>query len=337
MADLHTTFMGVELKNPLIVGACALTGKIETIQKIEKFGAGALVIKSLFEEQIQLERFVFDENLEKFDNKYAEMLSFFPPMEHAGPQQHLQYVREVCQSVDIPVFASLNAVNHETWLENAKLLAETGVQGLELNFYASPYDFTADAATIEAEQIATIAAIRKVVNIPISIKLSPFYSNPLQVIRRIDSVGVNGFVLFNRLFQPEIDIQKETLISQLNLSHEEDSRLPLRFAGLLCEKIKADICSSTGILDGSQVIQMILAGANAVQIVSTLYRSGLPHIGVMLADLQTWMESKGYEKLADFKGKISKAHCKDPWAYTRTQYARLLMDSDEIIKNSPVL
>jgi len=337
MTDLRTTYMGIELKNPLIVGACALTGKIETLQKIEGFGAGAVVIKSLFEEQIQLERLMFDEDLEKYDNKYAEMLSFFPRLEHAGPEQHLQYVRKVCQSVHIPVFASLNAINYETWLEYAKLLTETGVQGLELNFYASPCDFTISATTIEEEQIATIAEIRKAVTIPISIKLSPFYSNPLHVIHLIDAVGVNGFVLFNRFFQPAIDIQKEIHVSPFNLSREEDSRLPLRFTGLLHEKIKADICTSTGILDGNQVVQMILSGATTVQVVSTLYRNGIPHIGKILADVQTWMEDKGYKQLADFRGKMSDAHCENPWAYTRAQYAQLLMNPEVIIKNFPVL
>lgn len=337
MTDLRTTYMGIELKNPLIVGACALTGKIETIQKIEGFGAGAVVIKSLFEEQIQLERLMFDEDLEKYDNKYAEMLSFFPRLEHAGPQQHLLYVREVCRSVHIPVFASLNAINHETWIEYARVLAETGVQGLELNFYAFPYDAAVNAETVEAEQVAVITDIRKVVTIPISIKLSPFYSNPLHVIHLFDAVGVNGFILFNRFFQPMIDIRKEVHVSPLNLSHEEDCRLPLRFTGLLHEKIKADICSSTGIFDGDQVVQMILAGATVVQIVSTLYCNGLPHIATMLAAVQAWMEGKGYKQLADFRGKMSNAHCENPWAYTRDQYARLLMHPDVIIKNFPVL
>ncbi len=337
MTDLRTTYMGIELKNPLIVGACSLTGDIEAVRKIESLGAAALVVKSLFEEQIQLERLVHDEDLVKYDNRYAEMLSFFPPMEHAGPTEHLQYVRQVCQSVDIPVFASLNAVNRETWVEYAILLAETGVRGLELNFYESPHDAKLSAEKIEAEQVAAITDIRNAVTIPISIKFSPFYTNPLNMIHRIDAIGVNGFVLFNRLFQPSIDIESQEHISQLNLSHRQDSRLPLRFTGLLHNKINADICAGTGIFDGGQIVQMILAGAAAVQAVSALYENGLPHITKMLAALQSWMESKGYKQLSDFRGKMNDENCKNPWVYTRAQYARLLMNPEEIVNNYPVM
>lgn len=337
MTDLSTIYMGVKLRNPLIVGACTLTGNITVIQKIESFGAGAVVMKSLFEEQIQLERFLFDEDLEKYDNKYSEMLHFFPPLEHGGPKEHLRCVREACRSVQIPVFASLNAVNRETWVEYAKLIEETGVQGLELNFYASPRDALVKGEASEAEQLAILAEIRKVIKIPIAVKLSPFYTNSLNLIHRLDEIGVNGFVLFNRLFQPEIDIQKEKHVSPLNLSHEEDSRLPMHFAGLLHGTIKADICSSTGIFSGGQIVQMILAGATAVQTVSTLYRNGLLHIGALIRDVQTWMEAKGYKELADFRGKMDQKHCTDPWAYTRAQYAHLLMNPDKVLQNAPVL
>ncbi len=337
MTDLRTTYMGIELRNPLIVGACSLTGKTATAQKLEEFGAGALVVRSLFEEQIQLERFLFDEDLEKYDNRYAEMLHFFPPIEYGGPKEHLQSVRDICQSVQIPVFASLNAVNRKTWVEYAKLMAETGIRGLELNFYASPRDAVVSGEVAEAEQIAVITEVRKTVTIPISVKLSHFYSNPLHVIHCMDAVGVNGFVLFNRFFHPEIDIQKEAFVSPFNLSHEEDSRLPLRFAGLLHGNINANICSCTGIFHGDQIAQMILAGSTAVQVVSTLYRNGLPHIGTMVRDLQTWMESKGYKQLADFRGKMDQKHCTDPWTYHRAQYARLLMNPEVVMQNAPVL
>lgn len=335
MIDLRTTYLGVELRNPIIVGACSLTGDPASARKLEEAGAGALVVRSLFEEQIQLERLMFDEDLEKFDNRYAEMLSFFPRLEHAGPKEHLQCVREVRRSVQIPVFASLNAVNRATWIEYAALLAETGVQGLELNFYAAPSDATVSGEAVEAEQLAILTEIRRSIKLPIAVKLSPFYANPLHLIPQLDAIGINGFVLFNRLFQPEIDIHKEEHVSPLNLSHEEDSRLPLRFTGLLHGNIKADICSSTGVFSGGQVVQMLLAGATAVQIVSALYRNRLSDIGKMLADVQTWMEAKGYTQLSDFRGKLDQQHSANPWVYTRAQYARLLMHPDEVIGNAP--
>ncbi len=337
MIDLRTTYMGIELRNPLIVGACSLTGNPASVRKLEEEGAGALVVKSLFEEQIQLERLMFDEDLVKYDNKYAEMLHFFPPLKHGGPREHLQGVREVRASVKIPVFASLNAVNRETWIEYAKLLEETGVQGLELDLYAPPRDVTISGEVIEAKQIATLAEVRKAIKIPIAVKLSPFYANPLNLIHRMDEVGVNAFVLFNRLFHPEIDIQKERHVSPLNLSQEEDSRLPLRFTGLLHGNIKADICSSTGIFSGGQIIQMILAGSTAVQAVSALYRNGLPRIGGMLHEVQAWMEAKGYQQLNDFRGTMDQKHSTDPLAYTHAQYAHLLMNPEEVVQNAPVL
>ncbi len=337
MTDLRTTYLGIELKNPVIVGACSLTGTPASARQLEESGAGALVVRSLFEEQIQLERFMFDEDLEKYDNKYAEMLHFFPPLEHGGPKEHLQGVREICQSVQIPVFASLNAMHHATWIEYATLLEATGVQGLELNLYASPREAALSGEALEAEQIAILAEIKKIIKIPLAVKLSPFYANPLNLIQRLDQIGINGFVLFNRLFQPQIDIQKEKHVSPLNLSHAEDSRLSLRFAGLLHGNIKADICSNTGIFSGDQIVQMILAGATAVQVVSTLYRNGLAHIAAMIRDMQAWMKAKGYKQLNDFRGKMDQKRSPDPWIYTRAQYARLLMNPDEIVKNFPVL
>jgi dihydroorotate dehydrogenase (fumarate) len=265
------------------------------------------------------------------------MLHFYPPMEHAGPSEHLQDVREIRQSVRIPVLASLNAVTRDTWVEYAQRLEETGIDGLELNFYATPDGPDMAGAAIEEEQIATIAEIRQAVHLPIAIKLSPFYTNPLHLIHRLDGVGVNGFVLFNRLFQPEIDIHREQHMSPLNLSHAEDSRLPLRFAGLLHGDIRADVCSSTGIYSGGQIIAMVLAGAAAVQTVSSLYQNGLSHIATMLRDVEIWMEAKGYDRLSDFRGKLDQRHCDNPWIYTRAQYANLLMHPDEFVKNFPVI
>jgi dihydroorotate dehydrogenase (fumarate) len=337
MVDLRTTYLGLDLKNPLIVGASSLTGTAKSARQIEEAGAGALVVRSLFEEQIQLERLVFDEDLVKQDNRYAEMLHFYPSLEHAGPDEHVEEVRQIRQSVHIPVLASLNAVSRQTWVEYAGRLEETGVDGLELNFYASPVSPETSGASIEEEQIATLAEIRKAVHVPIAVKLSPFYTNPLNVIHQLDDVGVNSFVLFNRLFQPEIDIHKEEHVSPLNLSRAEDSRLAMRFAGLLYGQIKADICSSTGILSGGQIVEMILAGATAVQTVSSLYQNGLSHITTLLREVEIWMESKGYARLHDFRGKLDQRHCSNPWVYTRAQYANLLMHPDEVLKNAPVL
>ncbi len=334
MADLRTTYMGIPLRNPLIVGASTLTANLESIKRIEEMGAGALVTYSLFEEQIQLERFEFDESLHREDCRYAEMITVVPKMEHGGPQEHLMWVRKAKEAVRIPVIASLNAVNKETWLEYAKLLEETGVDGLECNLFASPKDSQQEGVAVESEQIELIKELKKAVSIPVSVKLSFFYTNPLNVVHRMDEAGASAFVLFNRLFDPDIDANQERSILPFNLSHEDDYRLPLRYAGLLEGTINADICSSTGVFTGEDMVKMILAGATAVQTVSALLRYGCTHIQTMLKYLDEWMDVRGYGTLSSFRGNLSRRHSNDLWAYTRAQYVRLLMDPQGIM-NKP--
>ncbi len=325
MADMTTQYMGIKLKNPIIVGASELTANMDKIKKIEDAGAAAIVIKSLFEEQIQLERMKLDEDLTKYDNINAEMVTLYPKMEHAGPAEHLMWVRRTKEAVKIPVIASLNAVTKETWIEYARQLADTGVDGLELNFYATPSDFKVSAADIEREQITILREIRKKISLPISVKLSPFYTNPLQFIASLDKEKVNAYVIFNRFFQPEIDVEKEKNRFPFNLSEQIDNRLPLRFVALLSGNVKADICASTGIFEGKDVVKMLLAGAGCVQVVSTLYRNRIEHLGKMLKDIQTWMDDKGYATINDYKGNLSRKNSGDPWAYKRAQYVSILM------------
>lgn len=332
MGSIRTTYMGIELRNPVIAGACKYTAHMDTIKKIEDSGAGAVVIASLFEEQIQLERLKLEEDLEQLKYRHPEMIEVFPDLKHAGPKEHLVWVKKAKESVNIPVIASLNAVNRDTWVEYASALEETGVDGLELNFFATPSDFNRSASDIEDEQIEIIREIRGKVHIPISVKLSTFYTNPLQFIKRIDDEGVDGFVLFNRFFEPDIDIRSESSMLNFNLSGENDHRLPLRFAGLLYGNIKADICSSTGIMQADEVIKMILAGATCIQCVTTLYKNGIKHLQTILKDLEKWMDEKGYKDIQSFRGRLSKKNTKDPWMYTRAQYVRLLTSPEPVKK-----
>ncbi|MBN2030112.1 dihydroorotate dehydrogenase-like protein [bacterium] len=335
MSDLTTNYMGIPLKNPIIAGASKLTSNLETIKKMEESGAGAVVTASLFEEQVQLERFKMDDEREKTSYRHPEMITVFPELEHAGPKEHLYWVQKTKESLSIPVIGSLNAVHKETWIEYAKRLEETGIDALELNFYASPKQFDRDAVSIEEEQIAILKQIQTEVKIPLSVKLSSFYTNPLHFISRLDQEGVKGFVLFNQLFQPDIDINREKNVFLLHLSRRADNRLPLRYAGLLSGNIRADICSNTGILAGEDIVKMILAGATCVQVVSTLYKNGVEQIGKMLNDLKAWMERKGYGSLDAFRGKMSKQYSKDPWVYTRAQYVKLLMNPKDLLENDP--
>lgn len=337
MVDLKTKHLGIELKNPVILGASNLVSKIDNILRAEQAGVAAVVYKSLFEEQIQLEAAQLDDELEEYNERNAEMVKLFPTIEHAGPEEHLHNLRKVKESVKIPVIASLNAIYTETWIEYAQLIEQTGVDALELNFFYVPHDTQTDGRDVKEQQVEVLKALKSKVKLPISVKLSPFYANPLNVVAQMDKVGTDGFVFFNRLFQPDIDIDRMVHFSPFNLSNPEDNKLSLRFAGLLYGTISGSICSSTGIYSGADVVKMILAGADCVQVVSTVYKNKVEHISTILKDVQSWMESKGFSKLDDFRGKLSNKSLNDPFVYKRAQYIDLLLKSDQIFKKYPVV
>ncbi|MGQ1784405.1 MULTISPECIES: dihydroorotate dehydrogenase-like protein [unclassified Saccharicrinis] len=334
--DLKTTYMGIELKNPIIVGASNLVNNINMAKKLEEAGAAAIVFKSLFEEQIHLEAAELDEDLHEYDERNAEMTSLFPQIEHSGPKAHLMAVKDVVDAVSIPVFASLNCLYDVSWVEYAKYLEETGIAGLELNFYHTISENQKDSAKIEKEQLEVLTKVKKALKIPVSVKLSPYYSNALHVIRNFDEAKADAFVLFNRLFQPDIDTETEELKMPYNLSSKNDNRLALRYAGLLYGNVKGSICANNGIHDADDLISVLLAGADAAQIVSTIYKNGLVQVTTILEDLTVWMKNKGYEKIDDFKGKLSKNNLKEPYAYKRAQYVDYLMKSKEFTKQYQV-
>ena len=335
MKNLKTRFMGIEIDNPIVVGASNLVTKPDNLKKMEEQGAAAIVYKSLFEEQIQLESLQFDEKLTEFNDIYAEMLTIHPQIDYAGAEEHLLNLRRARESISIPLIASLNAVNQDTWVEYAGLIAQTGVDGIELNFYPNIWDMDREALDIENDQIRIVNEIKQKVTIPISVKLSPDYTNPLNLIKKLDGVGVNTFVLFNSFFQPDIDIEFEKHIKKYNFSKQGDYKKSLRFAGLLYQNIKAEICSSNGIFTGEDIIKLILSGASSIQVVSTLYKNGISHISKMKSDLEEWMEEKNYNNIEDFRGKLSKNKLtKNPFVYKRAQYVDLIMNAEDIFGNN---
>ncbi len=337
MADLSTTYMGVKLKNPLILGASNLVTKPDVIKQIEEAGIGAIVYRSLFEEQIQLENLQMDEQLSEYENRNAEMTSLFPGLEHAGPKEHLYNVQKLVKSVNVPVFASLNAIYEPSWVEYAKELEKTGVAGLEINLYAVPGYFEMTGESIEDKQVQIVKAVKKAVSIPVSVKISLFYTNPLNFIKKVDEAGADAYVLFNRFFQPEIDIDKEEYFYPWELSNPKDHMVSLRFAGLLYGNLEGSICVSRGIYDANDVVKMILAGADVVQMVSTIYRNSPSVVSEILMDMNKWMDEKGYKTLADFRGKLSRKNMKDPYTYQRAQYVDILMHSESIFKKYPMV
>ena len=336
MADLITTYGGLRLKNPIIAGASTLTSNLNNLKQIEEAGASAIVYKSLFEEQIQLERLDFDQDLTEYEERNAEMIHLFPDIKHAGPIEHLMNLRLAKESVSIPVIASLNCIFSETWIEYAKLIQETGVDAIELNFFSVPRDPKLEDKTILNNQLEIIRMIKNAVSIPITVKLSPFYANILNVVHSMDKEGISGVVLFNRFLQPEINIDTEVFINHSSPSSSEENLLPMRYAGLLHGQIKAAICCNSGIHHGKDVIKMILAGADAVQIVSTLYTNKISHISNILNELTNWMDVKHYPSIDSFKGKLSNKNIKNPFIYKRAQYIDILLKSSEVFKKYPL-
>lgn len=337
MANLSTTYMGIKLKNPLILGASNLVTKPETVKQIEDAGIGAIVYKSLFEEQVQLESLQFDEGLSEYEDRNAEMARLFPSLEHAGTKEHLFNLKKLKNSVNVPVFASLNAIYEPTWVEYAKELESTGVDGLEINLYAVPGYFEVSGHSIEEKQVQVVKAVKSAVKIPVSVKIGLFYTNPLNFIKKIDEAGADAYVLFNRFFQPEIDIEKEEYFYPWELSSPRDHMMALRFAGLLYGNLDGSVCVSRGIYTAGDVVKMILAGADAVQIVSTVYKNHPEVIGEILAGVSDWMNKKGFRTLGDFRGRLSRKNIKDPFVYQRAQYVDILMKSEEIFKKYPMV
>jgi dihydroorotate dehydrogenase (fumarate) len=337
MADLSTTYMGIQLKNPIILGASNLVTRPDVVKELDAAGVAAIVYKSLFEEQIQLESFQLEEDINEYANRNSEMSRLFPDIEHAGPKEHIYNLKKLRQSTSLPIIASLNALYEPSWVEYAKLLEDTGVDALELNLYATPGYFEVGCSSIEEKQYQIVRSVKKAINIPVSVKLSPYYTNTLNFIKKLDEAGVDGFVLFNRFFQPEIDIDTESFYFPWELTQERDRHLSLRYTGLLYGNIEGSICASRGIYSAEDIIRVLLSGADAIQTVSAIYKNQPSVVTTMLKELNDWMDKKGYKNLSDFRGKLSRKNLKDPYMYQRAQYVDILMKSEEIFKKYPMI
>jgi len=333
--NLSTTYGGLALKNPIVVGASNLVTNAENLVQLQEAGAAAIVYKSLFEEQIELESFQLSQMQEAYSDWDSEHSSLFPPIAHAGPAEHLRQLKEARKKLTIPLIGSLNCINDDSWLEYALKMEDTGIDALELNFYQTNTDFGLTSETVEDRQLKALELVRAGVRLPLFVKLSPFYTNTLRLISRMDQFDVGGFVLFNRLFQPDIDIEEEKHYYPYNFSNENDNRLALRYAGLLHKKVKGSIVANTGILHGKDVVRMLLAGADAVQVVSAIYKKGIQTIPHMLQEIKAWMHRKNYKEIDDFQGKLSKHNLTDPYAYKRAQYVDILLNSELFMSYHP--
>ncbi len=326
MVNLKTTYLGVELNSPIVVAASSISSYIERVQMAESAGAGALVVRSLFEEQIALDQLHMEQALSVGAESFAEATSYFPNIEHGGASEHLMWIEKTRKATSMPIFASLNAVSLDVWATYARQLESSGVNGLEINYYSVPTDPDKPASAIEKTMFDVIEAVRQAVSIPIAVKLSQFYTAPANLAQELEKRGVNAIVMFNRFLQPDIDPDAEALINEMVLSTPAELKLPLRWTALLYGRTKMEIAVNTGIHTGRDVIKALLAGATVAQIAATLLKNGIPYLSTMILDIQNWMAEKGYSSLDEFRGKLSQKNCEDLFGFERAQYVKLLTE-----------
>lgn len=325
MVDFSTTYLGIPLKNPLVVAASSLSSHVDTVKQAEDAGAGALVIRSLFEEQIQFDALRMENALNVAGDGFAEAQSSFPKVEHGGPKEHLMWVEKTRQAVKMPIFASLNAVSPGAWTTFAKQLADTGIDGLEVNFYAVATDPSRPGSELEKALYDVVERVRAEVNLPLAVKLSPYYTSIVNVVSEIEIRGVKGVVLFNRFLQPNIDPDTESLFTQMVYSTPEEIKAPLRWIAILYGRTQLDLALSTGVHTGKDAIKGLLAGATVVQMAATLLKNGPHYLSTMLIQMQGWMEEHSYASVSEFRGNVSQKNCDDPFAFERAQYVQLLL------------
>ncbi len=322
MADLSTSYMGLTLRNPIIAGSSGLTNSIENIQKIYEAGAGAIVLKSLFEEQIQaVVNRTFNQNEDNYS--YPEALDYISHYTREQDlERYLKLIRDAKAAVPIPIIASINCVSAAEWVTFAKSIQEAGADAIELNIFILPSDPRRKAEQQEQVYFEIIQSVMRQVKIPVAAKISYYFSGLANMALQLSWTGIKGMVLFNRFYSPDIDIDTFELTTGHVFSEPGENALTLRWVAMLSDKIQCDIAASTGIHDGQTVIKQMLAGAKAVQVASVLYKKGFEQIGIMLKDMETWMDKNEFQSTKDFTGKLSQREMPNPAAYERVQFMK---------------
>ncbi len=323
MADLSTTYMGLKLKNPIIAASSGLTNSVDDIKEFEEKGAAAVVIKSIFEEEIRksLEKDMNDMNRESF--LYPETMDYYDNYaEDDDLTNHLKLIREAKKAVNIPIIASVNCVSAEKWPYYAEILQDAGADALELNIFILPSDFSRTSEQNEQVYFDVVNEVKKYVKIPVSLKISYYNSDLGNLIQRLSKTDIKGLVLFNRFYSPDIDINNMEVLSTNVFSTPSEISIPLRWVAIMAGRVNCDIAASTGIHDGAGVVKQILAGAKAVQVASAFYKKGKAQVEEMLGDLETWMKEKNYKKLDDFRGLMSQEKAENPAVYERVQFMK---------------
>ncbi len=324
--DLSTTYLGLKLAHPLITGASPLVDDLDVVRRLEDAGAAAITMHSLFEEQITTERDVTWQQLDSHAEGHAEAMSYFPKHDEyrLGPDKYLEQIRRIKAAVAVPVVASLNGTTGRGWVEYAQAMQQAGADALELNVYMVATDLAVSGEVIECRVVDAAQLVRSAVSIPVAVKLSPFFSSIAHLAHRLDGAGVNGLVLFNRFYQPDIDIEQLDVVPHLRLSDSSELLLRLRWLAILFGRLNGTLACSGGVHTAADAIKAIMAGAHAVQLVSVLLHEGPERLSTLQHELAQWMVEHEYQSVAQMRGSMSLGRCPDPAAFERGNYVKLL-------------
>lgn len=326
MTRLNTTYLGMKLRSPIVVSACTLSEEVDNIIRMEDAGAGAVVMFSMFEEQIRKEEMRMEAILQSTNNVFSEASDFFPDLDeyHVATAQYLETVRMAKERVNIPIIGSLNGITPKGWIDYAKQLEQAGADALEVNIFYIPADILLSGVEVEQRYLDIIKLVKQTVNIPIAVKMNPYFSAMGHTALRMQEAGADGLVLFNRFYQPDYDILQLKVVHDMAYSEAAEIRLPLLWIAILSGQIKASLAATTGVQSAAEVIKYLLAGADVTMTASALYKNGISYITTMEKSLLLWMDSMGFQSLDYFKGSMNQSNVSDPTAYERANYIRIL-------------
>jgi dihydroorotate dehydrogenase (fumarate) len=326
MSNLSTRYLGFALKSPLVAAAGPVCESVPNIRELEDAGAGAVVLPSLFEEQLELESSALDEDLSRGTDSFPESQTVLPDLQtyNLGPDGYLDLINAAKAAVDIPVIASLNGVSPGGWAEYAHLMEEAGADAIELNIYSIPTEPNESSSDVERGYVELLRQIKRTVRIPVAVKLSPFFSAPANIAMRLDDVGADGLVLFNRFYQPDFDIEALEVVPRLTLSHSDELLLRLHWTAILADHVEADLAITGGVHSATDVVKCIMAGASVAMMASALLRRGIPHLATVLTDLRRWLEEHEYDSVQQMCGSMTRRSVPDPTAFERGNYMRVL-------------
>lgn len=326
MVDLSTSYLGLPLRNPLVASASPLSRHTEQVQRLEASGIAAIVMYSLFEEQIIHESLELDHYLSRSANFSAEASSYLPDSGEYSllPERYLDHIRKVKQAVRIPVIGSLNGVSKGGWIRYARLIQDAGADALELNLYYLPIDAALTSQEIEAAQVELVAAVKSSISIPLAVKLSPFYTSLPNFVQRLAGAGADGIVLFNRFYQPDLDIEELAIAHTLELSAPAEMRLPLRWISILQSTVRSDFALTSGVRSHEGVLKAMMAGARVVMLASELLQNGIPRVAELLSEITAWMTEHEYASIQQMQGSLSQKSVTEPAAFERANYMKVL-------------